>query len=140
MLWSDELRFFVNYAEAPPASLHNEIRAYSKLRRTREVQTYFGCLACHRPRHCPPERGWPLGKRVTVRELMGLSSPWYFNAVPSSDQSEAARYAAAFEHLEDPAGFGAKWGPRTTERRSICYNFSNSAQCNWNGGVPSPLL
>ena len=29
-----------------------------------------------------------------------------------------------------------RWGPRTTElRHSACYNFSNRAQCNWNGGV-----
>ena len=29
-----------------------------------------------------------------------------------------------------------RWGPRTTElRNNACYNFSNRAQCNWNGGV-----
>jgi len=133
-LWSDELGFFVNKAEAAPATLHQEWHKYGKIGRSREVQTYLGCLACHRPRKCPPERGWPLGKRVPVRELMGLSSPWYFSAVPSDDAITSARYARAFEQLEDPEGFDAKWGPRTTERRSPCYNFSNSAQCNWNGG------
>ena len=76
-LWSDELGFFVNYAQPPPRALHAELRRYGKMKRSREVQTYFGCLACHRPRRCPPERGWPLGARVPVRELMGLSSPWH---------------------------------------------------------------
>ena len=112
---------------------------------------------------------------------MGLTSPWYFAAVPRgsarvaeyaryrppppppppppspppvspppsppppssppappapSPPPELSRYAAAFKQLDDPAGFGARWGPRTTERRhAACYNFSNHAQCNWNGGV-----
>ena len=133
-LWSDEHSFFMNEAQHPPPQLHAEIRKYHKIGRGREIQTYFGCLACHRPRKCPPERGWPVGKRVTVRELMGLSSPWYFGAVPSDDVGVAAKYAQAFAQLDDPGGFAAKWGPRTTERRHECYNFSNHAQCNWNGG------
>ena len=133
-LWSEELGFFVNLAQPVPRSLHMEIRSYVKANRGREVQTYFGCLACHRPRTCPPERGWPNGRQVTVRELMGLTSPWYFGAVPDGDAAQAATYAAAFRELDAPGGFGARWGPRTTERRHACYNFSNSAQCNWNGG------
>jgi len=67
---------------------------------------------------------------------MGLTSPWYFSAIPRDDAAKVATYAEAFGELDDPAGFGAKWGPRTTERRNGgCYNFSNRAQCNWNGGV-----
>jgi len=133
-LWSDELGFFVNEAQNAPPALHAEWKRYREMGRSREVQTYLGCLACHRPRTCPPERGWPVGKRVSVRELMGLSSPWYFGAVPT-DAAQSARYVGAWSQLEDADGFGARWGPRTTERRSNCYNFSNSAQCNWNGGV-----
>ena len=60
-----------------------------------QVQTYLGCLACHRPRKCPPERGWPVGERVSVRELMGLSSPWYFGAVPT-DAAQSARCVGAY--------------------------------------------
>ena len=72
---------------------------------------------------------------MPVRELMGLTSPWYFGAVPRRS-TRVAEYAQAFSQLDDPAGFGARWGPRTTElRHSACYNFSNRAQCNWNGGV-----
>ena len=134
-LWDTELGFFVNLAQPPPPTLFAELRRYQRMGRAREVQTYLGCLACKRPRACPPERGWPNGQRVSVRELMGLSSPWYFGAVPSENAAAAAKYAAAFKQLNDPGGFGARWGPRTTERRSNCYNFSNSAQCNWNGGV-----
>ena len=133
-LWDEKLGFFVNEAQPAPPSMHAELRRYHAMKRGREVQTYLGCLACHRPRKCPPERGWPIGKRVPVRELMGLSSPWYFGAVPSDDPKTSAKYASAFRQLEDAEGFGAAWGPRTTERRSSCYNFSNSAQCNWNGG------
>ena len=134
-LWSEELGFFVNEAQPPPATLFGEIRQYQRIGRGREIQTYFGCLACHRERTCPPGRGWPNGRRVPVRELMGLSSPWYFGAVPKADVAAASKYAKAFTQLDDAAGFAARWGPRTTERRSDCYNFSNSAQCNWNGGV-----
>lgn len=104
-----------------------------------QVQTYFGCLACERGRTCPPERGYPNGQLVPPRELMGLSSPWYFSAVPR-DPEGSRTYARAFEQLHHPDGFGAKWGPRTTERRACAYNFSNRAQCNWNGPVPPALL
>ena len=75
---------------------------------------------------CPPQ--WPSGELVHVRELMGLTSPWYFNAVPRND---VARYAEAWRQLRDPRGFGARWGPTTTERRHKCFNFTNRAQCNW---------
>jgi hypothetical protein len=50
------------------------------------VRRYFGCLACPANRTCPPPQGWPVGERVPVRELMGLTSPWYFNAVPTDVQ------------------------------------------------------
>lgn len=66
---------------------------------------------------------------------MGLSSPWYFRAVPMDNTRQAAKYARAFGQLEDPNGFGAKFGPRTTERRSACYNFTTAEQCNWNGAM-----
>lgn len=81
-LWSEEKRFFMTLTTHPPRTLHDEIGRYNRMRRGREVQTYFGCLACRRGRTCPPERGWPAGKLVPPRELMGLSSPWYFSAVP----------------------------------------------------------
>ena len=68
------------------------------------------------------------------RELMGLSSPWYFGAVPT-EPNASARYASAFRQLHHPRGFGARWGPTTTERRACAYNFSNRAQCNWNAPV-----
>ena len=129
-LWDDDFGFFVTLAQPVPPQLHAHIRDYQKRGRGREVQTYFGCLACERGRKCPPERGWPNGKRVPVRELAGLTSPWYFNAVPRAD---VARYAEAWRQLRDPRGFGARWGPTTTERRHECFNFTNRAQCNWNG-------
>ena len=66
-LWDPRLKFFVTEAQPPPPNLHQELQRMNRLKRSREVQTYFGCLACDRKRTCPPERGWPQGKRVTVR-------------------------------------------------------------------------
>jgi len=70
------------------------------------------------------------GEMATVREIQGLSSPWYFG-VPPSDV--ANNYAGAWAQLFDLYGFAAKWGPRTAERRSPCYNYSVDHECNWNG-------
>ena len=78
-LWSDELQFFVTKAAHAPPSLWRELQEGRLL-------TYFGCLACPADRTCPPPHGWPVGQRVPVRELMGLTSPWYFNAVPHDVQ------------------------------------------------------
>jgi hypothetical protein len=63
-------------AAAPPQELHEG-----------RLLTYMGCLACPANRTCPPPQGWPVGERVPVRELMGLTSPWYFNAVPTDAAS-----------------------------------------------------
>ena len=45
----------------------------------------------------------------------------------------------AWQQLSDPQGFRAKWGPRTTELRAPCYNYTQFKspttrhECNWNG-------
>jgi hypothetical protein len=79
---------------------------------------------------CPPP--WPAGALVTVRELLGLATPWYFRLPPRTPQAVAA-YAPAWAQLGDPAGFAAQWGPRTAERRHACYNYSWPHECLWNG-------
>ena len=58
-LWSEELQFFVTEAQPPPPNLHAELGKMRRLGRAREVQTYFGCLACHRRKEegCPPWGG-----------------------------------------------------------------------------------
>ena len=56
-LWSPELRFFVTVPRAMPRGWHDEFRALREKGRAREMQTYFGCLACPRGRKFPPERG-----------------------------------------------------------------------------------
>ena len=124
-LWDDGLSAFVTRTVPPPRALWDELRS-------ERIVTYFGCLACAADRTCPPPQGWPEGKRVPVRELQGLSSPWYFSALPKTTEA-VDKYAASFAELRDPEGFGARWGPRTCERRSPCYNFSTEAQCNWHG-------
>ena len=45
---------------------------------------------------------------MPVRELQGLSSPWYFSAVPKTAEA-VDKYAASFAELRDPSGFGAAW-------------------------------
>ena len=80
---------------------------------------------------CPPR--WPEGELVRVREIAGLSWPWYHGAAH-------ARHAVAWRQLTDPNGFAAKWGVTTTERRHPCYNFSTSVgggpfPTSWNGPV-----
>ena len=80
-----------------------------------------------RQTHCPPE--WRDGELVDVRELAGLSSPWYFGA------ADDARYAEAFAQLTADGGFGAKWGLRTAERRHPCYNFSTNCVTSWHAPV-----
>ena len=56
-LWDSGLGFFVNEAQPPPPNLHSQIRAYQRAGKGREVQTYFGCLACHRPREAAAADG-----------------------------------------------------------------------------------
>ena len=67
--------------------------------------TYFGCLSCAADRTCPPVKGWPTGQQVTVRELMGLSSPWYFNVVPTDVESTEKVRLCCWD-------WGAKWAPK----------------------------
>lgn len=82
---------------------------------------------------CPP--AWPTGQLVSVRELLGLSSPWYWGVIPHGDDA-VAKYAQSWAQLGDPQGFLGRWGPRTAERRHPCYNYSSwttAHECNWDG-------
>ena len=65
----------------PPAGRADDIK---------RGRTKVGCLMCTKRRqtHCPPE--WKDGELVDVRELAGLSSPWYFGA---ADDARAATRA-----------------------------------------------
>ena len=65
---------------------------------------------------------------MSVREVMGLSSPFYFRAA-------SAIHLVAFHQLKQDAGFKATWGIRTTERRHPCYNFSTACVTSWHGAV-----
>lgn len=120
-LWRPDLRFFVTRALPPPASRAREIAA----RRTK-----LGCLYCYGrrrgPKACPPD--WPAGELVDVRELQGLTSPWYHRAA-------RAEHAVAFEQIRLERGFAAPWGVTTAERRHRCYNFSTWCPTSWHGPV-----
>ena len=61
---------------------------------------------------------------MTVREIMGLSSPWYFRVIPREPTAAFTKYLPAWKQLSDPQGFAAPWGPRTAELRAPCYNFT----------------
>lgn len=76
---------------------------------------------------CPPT--WPERQLVTVRELAGLSWPWYHRAVRDP------RRAIAWRQMLDEGGFAAVWGLTTAERRHPCYNFSTWCPTSWHGPV-----
>ena len=117
-LWSPARQFFVTRAIRRPETAPRH-------RWAEEEWTNARALNGGR---CPPE--WADGELVSSRELQGLSSPWYFRAVPARS---AARYAAAFGRLFDrTGGFGAEWGPRTAERSDACYNYTSHHECTWN--------
>ena len=63
---------------------------------------------------------------VDVRELAGLTTPFYAGAA-------AAEHAVAFAQLSAPGGFAARWGFTTAERRHRCYNFSTDCVTSWHG-------
>ncbi len=60
-----------------------------------------------------------------VRELIGYD-PWAY-------ASPAPAHGVAWHQLFDPAGFNAKFGATTAERRSPRFRFASSDQCTWNG-------
>lgn len=87
---------------------------------------------------CPP--AWPNNQLVTVRELLGLTTPWYFNGTGSnvclflvnqwfvwtvpvlngnSSGVSTNRAAQAFgDTLWQADAFNATWGPTTAEVRN----------------------
>lgn len=83
-----------------------------------------------------PNANWVEGQLVSVREIMGLTSPWYFHLPPPGNFSA---YLAGFSQLEDSQGFQGPYGLRTAELRTPCYNFTQFVplakrhECNWNG-------
>ncbi|WP_394844744.1 RICIN domain-containing protein [Pendulispora brunnea] len=63
---------------------------------------------------------------TSSREAMGFI-PWMFDMAPPSA-------SIAFRQLLDPNGFGAPYGPTTTERRSHWFmHEANDGCCRWNG-------
>ena len=116
-LWAPARAFFMTRAVARPASAPRHDWAEQQRRSSRALNQG----------RCPPE--WREGELVSSRELQGLSSPWYFGAVPAE---EAAQYAASWAPLFDPtSGFAAPWGPRTAERSDPCYNYSTAHESDW---------
>jgi hypothetical protein len=119
-LWSHELQFFVTRTRKPPPARADDIR---------KRRTKLGCLYCpprRRGASCPPE--WADDALVDVRELAGLSWPFYHRAA-------SPEHAVAWRQVVDPLGLRATWGLRTAERRHTCYNFSTWCPTSWNGPV-----
>ena len=95
-LWSKDLNFFVTLTvPKPPAHGAGGAAAAAAAAAGGVVAAAAPAFAFAQPpppnspgAQCPtkgPPR-WPVGKQVTVREIMGLSSPWYFG-VPPKDAS-----------------------------------------------------
>ena len=116
-LWSPARGFFVTRAVPRPPS--TPVHSWSE-RQRRHARSLNA-------NGCPPS--WPTGRLVSSRELQGLSSPFYYAAVPHSNVSA---YAGAWARLFAADGFAAKWGPRTAELSDTCYNFSTGHECTWN--------
>ena len=148
-LWSPRRSFFVTRAIPRPESVpaqrwaEKQSTAARDLNQGRCPQAWpAGPLHVHAmcPRsstcactlnqgRCP--RAWPAGQLVESRELMGLSSPWYFHAVP---RHNASQYASSWQPLFDgQRGFAGRWGSRTAERADPCYNYTTKHECTWNG-------
>lgn len=108
-LWDEGMSAFVTRTVPPPRALWEELRS-------ERVVTYFGCLACDPARRCPPVQGWPAGGLVPVRELQGLSSPWYFSAVPKTAQA-VEKYAVR--------GIGIFFGGGIEARKFVLFLFSS---------------
>ena len=135
-LWSEDLDFFVTLTVPKP---NNTASA-----RLAAVGGHPGAAIVDPPpgpgAKCPSkgEPHWPMGQQVTVREIMGLSSPWYFGVIPKTGNT-FEKYLPSWKQLADPQGFAAKFGPRTAELRTPCYNFTQFRswgtrhECNWNG-------
>ena len=118
-LWSPSLGFFVTRAIGRPATAPRQPWAEKQQVSARALNG----------QRCPV--AWPRGDLVTSRELQGLTSPWYFGAIP---RRNASAYAGAWARLFDGVGgFAGPWGPRTAERSDSCYNYTTSHECNWNG-------
>ena len=120
-LWSAPLQFFVTRTRPPPAARMGDVRR----RRTK-----LGCLMCPPPRRgqprCPPQ--WRDDELVDVREIAGLTTPWYFGVA-------GAEHAAAWRQLTAAGGFAAAWGFTTAERRHRCFNFSTGCVTSWHAPV-----
>ena len=115
-LWSAELEFFVTRALPPPGGRLKDIKS----RRTK-----VGCQYCT-SRDCPPR--WAHGALVRVRELAGLSWPFYHGAASPA-------HAVAWRQFRQEGGFAAPWGLTTAERRHRCFNFTTWCQTSWHGPV-----
>ena len=133
VMWSDELQFFAVYK----INLFNNERWKCSYNGTivGDSSSAVASTAVGRGKiaGCPPM--WPCNHTVTVRELLGLSPPWYFGVVPETTTGKPTKYEAAWKVLFDPVnGFEAKFGPTTAERQHKCFNMSqDGSECSWNG-------
>ncbi|KAB8166965.1 hypothetical protein FH609_011170 [Streptomyces sp. 3MP-14] len=80
---------------------------------------------------------YPEGTKLSGREIWGYY-PWQFELVPDD-----ARFAGAWDFLEDPEGFGTPYGPSTAEVRDPDTDTSgayspdreNGNCCRWDGAA-----
>jgi hypothetical protein len=103
-------------------------------------QNRTACAAARqytKPGSSPPTTTslWQCGAAVSVRELLGLGPAYYFGITPKANNSKATKYDGMWKALfDEDSGFWGKFGPTTSERRSVCFNMSqDSAECNWAG-------
>lgn len=89
---------------------------------------------------CDLKRTRTPNKPISVRELLAFV-PWYYSdllplTAASTQNDEAIMWARQFQWLlksSGTKGFDARWGLRTVERSTPCYNYSWSHGDCWNG-------
>ncbi|KAG7360036.1 violaxanthin deepoxidase-related, chloroplast precursor [Nitzschia inconspicua] len=72
---------------------------------------------------------------VNIRELLAFM-PWYFPSMLKELDLNITSYARQFRWLLESTGengFSAKWGLRTVQRNTPCYNYSWEHGDCWNG-------
>jgi hypothetical protein len=142
--WNSELDFFTTRVASSGPRLCRNAMAINNARAAKKglpIPT------------CPP--AWAEGELVPVRELIGISAPFYFDALPPPPGSTASavadttngggnnddddlkwrdNFAAGFDRVFDfETGFFGRFGPRVVEKQARCFNFTHYHECLWNG-------
>ena len=135
LLWNQKLDTFstlavfptnASNAKAPnPPKIDGKVNFSMTCNRPEYEQAICDAKLKHAPDGTRCSYYWQPNALTAAREIGALSTPWMVGAVADpNDTATALKYAKAWQALNDPAGFDARWGPRTAERAHPCYNYT----------------